>query len=75
MLEAVTMKEIEKIFAVTDAMGIHREALVIPLGPQSPGRVRKLPSGKIEITVDAQAPLDEWLKGLPALIRQATGAA
>ena len=75
MLEAVTMKEIEKIFAVTDAMGIHREALVIPLGPASPGRVRKLPSGKIEITVDAQLPLDEWLKGLPALIRQATGAA
>ena len=75
MLEAITMKEIEKIFAVTDAMGIHREALVIPLGPQSPGRVRKIPSGKIEITVDAQAPLDEWLKGLPALIRQATGAA
>jgi hypothetical protein len=75
MLEAVTMKEIEKIFAVTDAMGVHREALVIPLGPASPGRVRKLPSGKIEITVDAQVPLDEWLKGLPALIRQATGAA
>lgn len=75
MLEAVTMKEIEKIFAVTDAMGIHRESLVIPLGPQSPGRVRKLPSGKIEITVDAQLPLDEWLKSLPALIRQATGAA
>ena len=75
MLEAVTMKEIEKIFAVTDGMGIHREALVIPLGPATPGRVRKLPSGKIEITVDAQAPLDEWLKGLPALIRQATGAA
>ena len=75
MLEAVTMKEIEKIFAVTDAMGIHREALVIPLGTQSPGRVRKLPSGKIEITVDAQAPFDEWLKSLPELIRRATGAA
>ena len=68
------MKEIEKIFAVTDAMGIHREALVIPLGTQSPGRVRKLPSGKIEITVDALLPLEVWLKGLPALIRQATGA-
>ncbi len=75
MLEAVTMREIEKIFDVTDAMGIHREALVIPLGTQSPGRVRRLPSGKIEITVEAQVPLDEWLEGLPALIRQATGAA
>lgn len=74
MLDAITLKEIEKIFAITDAMGIHREALVIPLGTATPGRVRKLPSGKIEITVDAEAPFDEWLKGLPALIRQATGA-
>ncbi|MBI3030001.1 MAG: hypothetical protein HYY64_10855 [Candidatus Rokubacteria bacterium] len=72
MLDAVTLKEIEKIFAVTDALGIHREALVIPLGTATPGRVRKLPSGKIEITVDAETPLEEWLRGLPALIRQAT---
>ena len=74
MLESVTMKEIEKIFAVTDAMGIHREQLVIPLGPGSPGRVRRLPSGKIEIVVEAQVPIDDWLTGLPGLIRQATGA-
>ena len=70
-LDVVTMKEIDAIFAVTDALGIHREALVIPLGPVSPGRVRKLPSGKIEITVEAARPLDEWLKELPALIAAA----
>ena len=33
MLEVVTMKEIDAIFAVTDALGVHREMLVIPLGP------------------------------------------
>jgi hypothetical protein len=44
---------------------------VIPLGTATPGRVRKLLSGKIEITVDAEVPFDEWLKGLAALIRQA----
>jgi hypothetical protein len=70
MLEAVGMAEINKIFAVTDALGIHRESLVIPLGT-GPGRVRKLPSGKLEIVVDAQTPIDEWLKELPALIRAA----
>ncbi len=74
MLEIVTMKEIEQIFAVTDALGIHREALVIPLGPATPGRVRKLPNGKLEITVDAEVPIEEWVKQLPELIRQATGA-
>ena len=74
MLEVVTMREIEQIFAVTDALGIHREQLVIPLGPASPGRVRRLPNGKIEITVDAEVPVEEWVKRLPELIRQATEA-
>ena len=68
MLEVVTMKEIDAIFEVTDALGIHRESLVIPLGPATPGRVRKLPSGKLEIVVDAQTPIEEWVKTLPALI-------
>ena len=68
MLEVVTMKEIDAIFAVTDALGVHREKLVIPLGPASPGRVRKLPNGKFEITVDAERPIDAWVKELLALI-------
>ena len=73
MLEVVTMKEINAIFAVTDGLGLSREALVIPLGPATPGRVRKLPSGKIEIVVDAARPLEEWVKELPRLIAAAQG--
>jgi hypothetical protein len=69
-LDAVGMNEINRIFEVLDAMGVHREHVVIPLGTGT-GRVRKLPSGKLEIVVDAEAPLDEWLKGLPELIRAA----
>ncbi len=72
MLDAVGMNEINKIFAVTDAMGVHREQIVIPLGTGK-GRVRRLPSGKIEIVVDAETPLDDWLRGLPDLIRAALG--
>ena len=71
MLEVVTMKEIDAIFAVTDGLGIHREALVIPLGPATPGRVRKLPSGKLEIVVDAETPIEAWVKELPGLIAAA----
>jgi hypothetical protein len=69
-LDVVGMAEINKIFAVTDALGVHREALVIPLGTGT-GRVRKLPSGKFEIIVDRNIPIDEWLEGLPALIQAA----
>ena len=68
MLEAVGMNEINKVFAVTDALGIHREKIVIPLGT-GPGRVRRLLNGKLEIVVDAETPIDEWLQGLPDLIR------
>jgi hypothetical protein len=70
MLEVVTMKEIEKIFEVTDAMGISREAIVIPLSPGK-GRVRRLLNGKLEITVDEAVPIDEWVKSLPTMIREA----
>ena len=73
MLEVVTMKEIDAIFEVTDAIGIHREMLVIPLGPATPGNVRKLPNGKFEITVDAQTPIETWVKELPGLISAAQG--
>ena len=65
------MREIDAIFAVTDALSINREHLVIPLGPDTPGRVRRLPRGKYEITVESTRPLDEWLKELPALIAAA----
>jgi len=72
VLDAVGMAEINKIFAVIDGLGIHRENVVIPLGTGK-GRVRKLPNGKLEIIVDAETPIDEWLKGLPALIEAAQG--
>jgi hypothetical protein len=74
MLEVVSMKEIDAIFAVTDPLGIHREMLVIPLGTASPGRVRRLPNGKLEITVESERPFEEWLRELPALIAAARGA-
>jgi hypothetical protein len=71
VLTSVTLKEILEVFAVTDALGISREAVVIPLSPGRPGRVRRLPSGKLEIVVEASRPIDEWLKELPGLIAAA----
>jgi hypothetical protein len=70
VLERVTLAEIQAVFAVTDALGISREALVIPLAPGRPGRVRRLPSGKLEIVLDAEVPLARWLETLPGLIER-----
>lgn len=73
MLEAVTLREIERIFEVTDRMGIHREQLVIPLAPRHPGHVRRLPSGKLEIVVEKEGELEAWLATLEDEIRKVTG--
>jgi hypothetical protein len=72
MLEAVTIREIERIFEITDRMGLSREALVIPLRPRHPGGVRRMPGGKIEIVVESDGDFEAWVGGLEALIRDAT---
>jgi hypothetical protein len=73
-VQAVTLQDILAVFEVTDALGLSREALVIPLTPGRPGRVRRLPDGRLEVVLDADVPLAEWLRGLPERIR-AAGAA
>jgi hypothetical protein len=70
-MQQVGMAEILRIFEITDAMGIHRESLMIPLGPKNPGTVKRKPSGKFEIVVDASMDFEEWLRGLEAALRAA----
>jgi hypothetical protein len=62
MLKIVTMKEIEAIFEITDRLGISREWIEIPLGPETPGRIQRLPNGKFEISVDAEIPIQQWVR-------------
>ena len=54
------------IFQVTDAMGIDRESISVPLGKEDPGAVRKLPTGEVEIVVPESVPLEDWLPTLQA---------
>ncbi|HVA79417.1 MAG TPA: hypothetical protein VNF29_00655 [Candidatus Binataceae bacterium] len=68
MLKAVTLKEIERIFEVLDAMNISREAVIIPLRPEHPGRVAILKDGKLEIVVERDGDFQAWVSGLRARI-------
>jgi predicted Rdx family selenoprotein len=68
MLKAVTLKEIERIFEVLDAMNISREAVVIPLRPEHPGRVSIMKDGKLEIVVERDGEFEDWVSGLRARI-------
>ena len=72
MLKAVTLKEIERIFAVIEPMGISREAVVIPLHTEHPGRVSILKDGKLEIVVERDGDFEDWITQLEARIRDLT---
>lgn len=72
-LQMVSFQHISRILEVTDALGLDREWVEIPLSPESPGLVRKLTNGKLEIIVDAEQPFDQWLTSLPAQIHQLHG--
>ena len=74
MLQAVSFKQISQILELTDQLGLNREWVEIPLTPEAPGVVRKLPNGKLEIVVDAIQPFEQWFATLEAKIKQATGA-
>jgi hypothetical protein len=69
MLKAVTLKEIEQIFVVLDAMGISREAVIIPLRPEHPGRVSLMKDGKLEIVVERDDDFTQWVATLESRIR------
>jgi hypothetical protein len=69
MLKAVTLKEIEQIFLITDALGISREALIIPLRTEARGRVALMTDGKLEIVVDRDGDFEDWLTRLEPTIR------
>lgn len=68
-MKSIGLAEIERIFAVTDALGISREALVIPLRTEHPGRIRKIAAGKLEIVADSEDDFARWLNRLESEIR------
>lgn len=72
MLNMVSFKQITQILELTDRLGLNREWVEIPLSRESPGIVRRLPNGKLEIIVDADEPFETWLESLEARIAAST---
>ena len=69
MLTVVTLREIERVFTVLEELGLSREAVVIPLKPQHPGRVAMRSDHRLEIVLDSEVPLDDALPHLREEIR------
>ena len=64
MLTKITLHEIERVFVILDELGLSREAVVIPLKPQHPGRVQLRPDHRLEIVLDSEVSLDDALPQL-----------
>ncbi len=72
-MDVVSFAQISRILELTDSLGLNREWVEIPLSPERPGLVRRLPNGKLEIIVDADRPFEEWLGSLSLQIQSAQG--
>jgi hypothetical protein len=60
------MKEMDAILSVTDALGIHREAVTVPLRRKDPGEVRAMAGGMVQIVAPESVEIDVWLPILRA---------
>ncbi len=59
----IQQSDMEAIFAVTDALGIHRESVTVPLARRDPGSVTDLGRGQIKINAPEGQPVEEWAQG------------
>ena len=70
MLTKITLKEIERVFAILEELGLSREAVVIPLRPAHPGSVRLRDDHRLEIVLDSEVPLDAFLADARERVRE-----
>jgi hypothetical protein len=56
----IDMGDMEVIFSVTDALGIHRESVSVELSKEDPGAIGQSADGKIEITVPESGTIEEF---------------
>lgn len=57
-----------RILAATDALGLHREAVTVPLWTEKGGKL-EVRGPKLRITAPSDLDFDAWLAGLPDALR------
>ena len=56
----IQQDDMEEVFKVTDALGIHRESVTVPLARRDPGGVKDLGRGQLEISLPESVAPQEW---------------
>jgi len=68
-MRVLTPQIMNQLFEVTDALELSREAIQVPLVLDGEGKVQRLKSGKIEITLPDTDDLGPFLSSLPERLR------
>lgn len=68
-MRVLTPQIMNRLFEVTDALDLSREAIQVPLVLEGEGKVQRLKSGKIEITLPDTDDLGPFLASLPERLR------
>lgn len=55
----VSQGDMDALFSLTDDLGIHREAITVPIGKRDPGGVKQA-GGQLTITLPETTPVQEW---------------
>lgn len=67
-MKLLSADQARRIYDVTDALGLNRQWIVLPLGRSSKAVERMLPDGKVFISVPEGAAFETWLSGLSGRI-------
>src|SRR5262245_18427871 len=59
-----------RILAVTDAIGLHRESVRVPLAPRGAGSIQVTEGKHLEIVVPEDADFETWLAALPIKLQE-----
>jgi hypothetical protein len=70
VMRVLDQKTMGRLFAVTDELGLSREALTVPLAMEGNGRVARTSKGRIEITLPDADDLGPFLAALPERLRE-----
>ena len=67
--EIINMDDMNRIFAVTDKLGIHRESVNVDLTKEDPGTIIQSSPSTIEITIPLTTSTEEFSKRLESELK------
>jgi hypothetical protein len=65
MMEILTAEQVERIYAVCDRLGLHRDWVIVPLNAAAEGAEWMQPDGKILLRPPGGDRFESWLSELP----------